>query len=782
MDGTPDGSRPDSQPYSPSTIPDVQNSSTVISSDQSIELSSPRREQYATPPASTAEAVSPASSRNRGQLRAASFGIGSSGGQGSLNPYRSFGAGVRNVPPPILTKNPGQPIVTVTQNQMRKPFPKKALQSAGGMLCGSAGTSELQQESFPTHLSNEMSQIAPGPLYSDHSKGEELLGQRLTGHSMHDRAVCAADLYAERADEIGPCHHVPGISHLGGLLTPAGWKQGDEAIDPQAAQRLFQAAREEAKTSLITNFDDMEHLGQENRIADRDRKWKERYQLDHTLYEERVNVYHRYQKRRQSGPRAGYDLNPPQPVNPPATTSYGMSANPPPYSLTPNLHREPTRVYASHPAQSQPVADRSFPTPSLGIISPSLLDPTLVPQTLEVVHRKYQERRAEIQRMNEENELTLELWIRSYAPHISKTQFSPGIPPPSANQPARPFYGRSNGNSSLVSDDQGATSVPRPPQYVSPTRGRFDGRGNCFQYQTAPPSMEPPKLRYRPAVPELSMPLEPDNNETDGRDRQSRAQENRIERRNDARTSTGETKRMKQNSLRQKRKRAPKEKAEKIKTWYHDDMENSNLPTTAISAEALQAGLDYNVNGTQTETSEKSSPAKRRRGGKLEFDPSMGIPLTAMAADLLIARGVPDHRDVPVQVSSGATQFSFSSFDGVPPVANGLSALSTLYSPSPAQQNNFRFFRNGLPEASPEREVSSEILDDHQDGDYGRNTARRTSSTPRKATVTRTAPRCRNKRKSDDAPIANQRSRLNTDGTNDRSDAYAYYDIHGRGA
>lgn len=207
-----------------------------------------------------------------------------------------------------------------------------------------------------------------------------------------------------------------------------------------------------------------------------------------------------------------------------------------------------------------PVGDRSFPTPPSGIISPSLLDPTLVPQTLEVVHRTYQERRAEIQRMNEENELTLELWIRSYAPHISQTQFSPGIPPPSANQPARPFYGRSNGNGSLVSDDQGATSVPRPPQYVSPTRGRFDGQGNYFQYQAVPPSMGPPKLRYRSVVPELSIPLERDNNQSNGQDRQSRVQENGIERRNDARTSTGETKRMKEGSPKQKRKvRVPKQ-------------------------------------------------------------------------------------------------------------------------------------------------------------------------------------------------------------------------------
>lgn len=103
------------------------------------------------------------------------------------------------------------------------------------------------------------------------------------------------------------------------------------------------------------------------------------------------------------------------------------------------------------------------------------------------------------------------------------------------------------------------------------------------------------------------------------------------------------------------------------------------------------------MNGTQTETTKKSSPTKRRRGGKLEFDPSIGIPLTEQAADLLIAQGVPDRRSISVPVPSYAAQFSTSSPDGIPPVDNGLSAFSTLYSPSPAQQNNFRFSRNVIP-------------------------------------------------------------------------------------
>lgn len=149
----------------------------------------------------------------------------------------------------------------------------------------------------------------------------------------------------------------------------------------------------------------------------------------------------------------------------------------------------------------------------------------------------------------------------------------------------------------------------------------------------------------------------------------------------------------------------PKEKDEKEVVWYFGQLQEMNLPTTrTISKEALQAGLDYNVNGPKTEKAEKakkSSPARRRRGGKLEFDPFVGIPVSEEAAELLIANGAPDRRNAPVPVSSGAAQLSTSNSAGVPPVPNGLSAYSSPYHPIPAEKSNFVFSRNVIPSKLP---------------------------------------------------------------------------------
>lgn len=256
--------------------------------------------------------------------------------------------------------------MTVDQHQMREPFPEKPLHSIGSMLPGSDSMPGLQRDYFPNHLSNEMPQIAPRTFHLELSNGGEHYDERSNSHTMHDKVFPVANPYVERADEIGPSHRIPGVGHLGALLTPPGWREGDEPIDPQSAQRLYQAAREEAKNSLLMNFDEPAHLGpeeQENRNADRDRQWNSRHQLDHVLYNERINVYNQYQKRKQLGFRPEYGqrqilsrsiaLEPLQPINPPAMTTYAMTAHSP-SPLHSNLHREPTRVNTSYSGQNQP--------------------------------------------------------------------------------------------------------------------------------------------------------------------------------------------------------------------------------------------------------------------------------------------------------------------------------------------------------------------------------------------------------------------------------------------
>lgn len=249
---------------------------------------------------------------------------------------------------------------------MREPFPNKPLHSIESMLPGSGSVLGLQRDGFPNYHSNEMAQIPPRTFHSELSKGGEHFEQRPNSHSMHDKVFPVTNPYVEQANEIGPSHNIPGVWHLGTLLTPPGWKEGDEPIDPESAHRLYQAAQEEAKNLLMMNFDETVHLGPEEQVkrnADRDRQWKSRQQLDHLLYRERVNVYNQYQKRKQLGFRPEYGqrqnlsrsiaLEPLQPINPPAMTTYAMTVRSP-SSLHSNLHREPTRVNASYSVQNQP--------------------------------------------------------------------------------------------------------------------------------------------------------------------------------------------------------------------------------------------------------------------------------------------------------------------------------------------------------------------------------------------------------------------------------------------
>lgn len=131
----------------------------------------------------------------------------------------------------------------------------------------------------------------------------------------------------------------------------------------------------------------------------------------------------------------------------------------------------------------------------------------------------------------------------------------------------------------------------------------------------------------------------------------------------------------------------------KAKPWYQGAMQNANLPTSKITVESLQAGLDFDVTGIKSEKTQKSSPARRRRGDKLEFDPFVGIPVSDEAGEVFIANGPPDRRTNVVAASSSAANSSTSSLGEVPQAANGLFSYPSPY-PGPAGRANYAFSRN----------------------------------------------------------------------------------------
>lgn len=144
------------------------------------------------------------------------------------------------------------------------------------------------------------------------------------------------NIYSRRADQIGPSHRIPGVGHLGDLLTPPGWKLGDEPIDDAEAQKIFAASRLEAKEKLdegITETAQLSSADQEKRIAEENAQYQTQRLLDEYLLIERVKLHNFWQERKQkqfhqlhSQPQQHLQTEPklktrPQPLQPPAETS-----------------------------------------------------------------------------------------------------------------------------------------------------------------------------------------------------------------------------------------------------------------------------------------------------------------------------------------------------------------------------------------------------------------------------------------------------------------------------
>ena len=144
------------------------------------------------------------------------------------------------------------------------------------------------------------------------------------------------NIYARRADQIGPSHHIRGLGHLQDILPPPGWKQGDDPVSEAEAQRLFVESRTQAKDMLDQSTSEMSNFSsadQERLSEEQNRKYQSQRALDEFLLLERVKLYHFWRERKQkqsqqtrSLPQQNpqFELKPatrPQPVQPPAETS-----------------------------------------------------------------------------------------------------------------------------------------------------------------------------------------------------------------------------------------------------------------------------------------------------------------------------------------------------------------------------------------------------------------------------------------------------------------------------
>lgn len=304
--------------------------------------------------------------------------------------------------------------------------------------------------------------------------------------------------YEHRADEIGPCHNVPGVVHLGGLLAPPEWKEGDEPLSPLAARRVFESSRHAAKQMLESSTEEAKRLPLEERNkfeAEKNQKWVTGYTLDTFLLNERITVYEQYHARKEADverdtkqllSRPQPILRPPEPVNPPTKTTIAMAAKPAFY-YSPTLNVQPNRVSGMYPINTQPgeqfeifqhmfpelspthVVGASFSSSSSGNMNPSFLDPML--QQQQIVDSGYRQHHIGTAGSQQQN-ITMS-W-NGFVPQRTL--------PPLSGPRARPFYGSSRNEYNSDPNFQQSRLVPRPPQYVSPTHTRFDGPNNTTGY------------------------------------------------------------------------------------------------------------------------------------------------------------------------------------------------------------------------------------------------------------------------------------------------------------
>ena len=258
-----------------------------------------------------------------------------SAARGLGNPSAGFGAGLRNVPSPITT--------TITQRQAHPLEPNKAVDIREPLPeIQLPGITETLKDFAPSPASQTPINLPgrPAPVARDISVNS------ISGSGLGDRgsqendpnngdAARLLNIYARRADQIGPSHRIPGIGHLGDLLPPPGWKQGDDPISEAEVQRLFAVSRSQAKEELDQSISEISHLSSADQEKLRDEKnaqYQTQRALDELLLIERIKLhqfwYDRMQKQSQqkhSQPQyRRSEPNPltrPQPLQPPVETS-----------------------------------------------------------------------------------------------------------------------------------------------------------------------------------------------------------------------------------------------------------------------------------------------------------------------------------------------------------------------------------------------------------------------------------------------------------------------------
>ncbi|KAL8728855.1 MAG: hypothetical protein Q9166_005095 [cf. Caloplaca sp. 2 TL-2023] len=441
--------------------------------------------------------------------------------------------------------------------------------------------------------------------------------------------------YQDRADDIGLSHRIPGVGHLGDLLTPPNWAPGDEPIPPKHARQLQKEAYDAAKIIMagsVAEIKDLKGAAFQEASDAKNGEWQRQTQLAKLIFEERVKVYQMHQERKKLQTQAGQErLGEQTPVLRLPYPNISQVQDLPCGVTEPGRYTygRPDARYGGveHPADSL-----NQPEPSPKILSPSFLDPSLVPGTVDTVLQKYHAKKAEIRKLEHDNELQLKQCLTKYGPHLG-----PGCPPAQQSQSVSRYLGPGfqprqrtisttqhlpydlassrleneeiNGGKR---DDHKENNRPTPYHYALPPGQNALGiyqedRGD----EPVELALSSPLKQFDDELktPQLPQPPHPTSD----------------------RSSTPS------------KKLTPREgNPQKQPVWYASHLENANLPTSTISESALQAGLAYDPKGPP-KLKETTQPTikKRRRNGEEVPVPEFKMPadkIRAMFASTLPMR------------------------------------------------------------------------------------------------------------------------------------------------
>lgn len=426
-----------------------------------------------------------------------------SAGRGIGSPPAGFGAGLHNVPSPITTtttQRQAPPMESTNADDIREPLPVTQLPGITETLKDLA---PRQTNQPPVALPGRPAQVTESVSVFPPAQSGLLNGDRQekSPKKRKDPAPLL-NIYDRRADQIGPSHRIPGVGHLGDLLTPPGWKLGDEPIDEAEAQNLFAASRLKAKKMLDEGMRETGHFSStdhEELCAEKNAQYQTQRTLDEYLLVERVKLYNFWQERKQkhfhqlhSQPQQHCHSEPkaetrPQPLQPPVQTSM-IAYQRHQQSLVPAS----PHLYAPSPPLSGGTLNARINFMQQGIwltcslimkcwelgadeellsglhipqtpMSPTFLDPGLVPQTLEAVYNCYARNQVIIMNMNNENERFLTQWSARF--HVPRPQnpVVPAVIPSLTGQRAAPFGSIHYGY------------MPQDLRPWTPSQARFEG-------------------------------------------------------------------------------------------------------------------------------------------------------------------------------------------------------------------------------------------------------------------------------------------------------------------